>query len=557
MKLSRRSFLASSAFAATSLACGTGFSFRSQPAGLLPIGMNLAGIADWEPGFPYKNLMLGARPWMTQYATGETPWDTDACEIRELNENGYPKQVPFTAPDTDRPQVYFTLIPNRRPPGRYVVLWDGDGELEPMLAASVVEREAGRMIWNVNPGPNNTYLGIKITRSNIDDPVHNVRVVEEEFANDDLEAEPWLPEFLEFCAPFHALRFMDWAGTNNSVQSDWSHRKRPDFMTMVSSGGNPEAMSRRALERAQFFGGGVALEHMIELCNRLKTDCWICIPHLANEEYMRNMAELVLAELDPSLTVYVEYSNEIWNWQFQQAQWMLRSTEAAAPLEAQGLNPWEDKEARRGKDHPERIAALFRRAFAIWEDVWANDQERMVRVVAVQHAWFDATQRTLRWCMANGGADALSPAGYFSNLSSAYDEWEQLGDQLTADRVMEDTRLGLTESIKQMRENAALARDHDVRFIIYEGGQHLQPRGQADVPYNVGIAAAQTHPLMYDFYMELLRAHAEEGCDLFAAFSSVGEQGARWGSWGHLEFYGQDVNEMPKMRALVSGNIPR
>src|SRR3954466_1226170 len=32
----------------------------------LPIGMNLAGISDYGRGFPFRNLMWGARPFVTR-----------------------------------------------------------------------------------------------------------------------------------------------------------------------------------------------------------------------------------------------------------------------------------------------------------------------------------------------------------------------------------------------------------------------------------------------------------------------------------------------------------
>ena len=38
-------------------------SSNATDQGLLPIGMNLSGIADFAPGYPFLNLMWGARPW--------------------------------------------------------------------------------------------------------------------------------------------------------------------------------------------------------------------------------------------------------------------------------------------------------------------------------------------------------------------------------------------------------------------------------------------------------------------------------------------------------------
>ena len=78
-----------------------------------------------------------------------------------------------------------------------------------------------------------------------------------------------------------------------------------------------------------------------------------------------------------------------------------------------------------------------------------------------------------------------------------------------------------------------------------------QPEAQRELSYNPALAAAQTHPGLYDLYRQLFAIHASVDCKLFMAFSSIGKQGTRWGSWGHLEFYGQDLSEMPKQRALM------
>lgn len=51
-------------------------------------------------------------------------------------------------------------------------------------------------------------------------------------------------------------------------------------------------------------------------------DAWVCVPHLADENYIRSMAQLFRANLDPDLKIYVEYSNETWNWIFQQTHYL-------------------------------------------------------------------------------------------------------------------------------------------------------------------------------------------------------------------------------------------
>ena len=61
---------------------------------------------------------------------------------------------------------------------------------------------------------------------------------------------------------------------------------------------------------------GVSYEDCIELANEAHKDMWINIPALATTDYVQQLAQLIHTKLDPGLKVYVEYSNETWNWAF-------------------------------------------------------------------------------------------------------------------------------------------------------------------------------------------------------------------------------------------------
>jgi len=365
---------------------------------------------------------------------------------------------------------------------------------------------------------------------------------------------------------------MDWQVTNGSLEKEWAGRKQPTFYTMVGSGG--DAIGRwgaPASEFEQLFSGGVALETIIQLANLVQVDPWVCVPHRATPEYMREMAVLFKDKLDPKLKVYVEYSNEVWNWQFQQAGWMIQSKEAADRVIAAGGKAWKEglvpdfsldggaiaKDG--GTDHPERMGALSRRCFEPWEAVFTgDDRARLVRVVGVQHAWLDTVERTVKWVMANGGADAVSPAGYFGPNDDIYARWEAAGASLTAEQVIADMREALEkDSAVWTRAIGKVAKDAGLAYLVYEGGQHIQPKGQEEKPYLPALVAAQFHPGMYDVYMDNFAVHNEVGCKLFMAFSSISRQNSRYGSWGHQERYGQPRSEIPKYGALIDANAAK
>lgn len=533
---------------------------RDETFPKLPIGMNLAGIADWEPGFPFRNLFLGARPWLTRNASGRGPHDTESQGSFEFDRDGYPLEVPVNAAGTGEPQTVFTYVPNGAKRGVYVLLYDGEGDIGGLASTKVLSSKPGRIVLHMAHAGSEGYEAIEIKLSKRGNHVRNIRLIAKEDEGADLGQNPFLPQFLDFCRPFHCLRFMDWGLTNNSTQENWNDRKLPSFFTMRGRPGDPEAIwgpAPTAFERR--FAGGVSYEYMIQLCNQLQVDMWLCIPHRATDEYIGELARLVRSSLAPGLKVYVEYSNEIWNWQFHQAGWMLRSKIAGALVEAKGGFPWKDSSRSEGKDHPERIGALFRRAFAIWEREWSLEPERLVRVCAVQAAWADASKRTIRWCMENGGVDAVSPAAYVGPDTAIYRRWAAAGAQLTPDTVIDDLKVALDNMRTSggLLETVAFAKKNGLRYVAYEGGQHIQPEGQKEQPYSHALAAAQMHPRMYDLYVELLRLHRDLQCEMFGHFSSVSSQGTRWGSWGAKARYDDSNDRSPKMRALLECNTKR
>ncbi len=539
--------------------------------GTLPIGMNLASIADWETGYPFLNLMWGARIWHTKNVSGQGPWNTNKIGEIDLDEDGYPLEIPFRPRSGGPSQYVFTLLPSVLKSGKYVILYDGEGEFRASAGTKIRSVEPGRVEISMTHGGVDQLEILSIRKSKHGNHIRNIRILPIEHEKADLEQNPFRPEVIEFCKPWHCLRFMDWLVTNNSINLKWSDRKKISYYTQTSPeteeiGFNPADIP----EWKRKMGSGIAIELCIKLANLTKTDAWLCVPHLADDDYIRNMAQMVREQLDPSLKVYLEYSNEIWNWQFFQTQWMIRSQLAGDLVIAGGGQiPWEGRQKPQkfragvaedigGDNHPERIGALFRRCFKIWEDVFSDaDRKRLVRVCAVQAHWPDTGRRTLEWVMKHGGCDVFSPAGYFGPNEEIYARWEAKGAKLTADDVIKDMRQAVQVEKKVLTENVAIAKAAGVGLAIYEGGQHIQPQGQAEKPYNDALGAVQKHPAMYDLYRQNFDLYVEANCQMFCAFSSVGGQGSRYGSWGHAEYYGQDPKEMPKYRAVLEANKTR
>lgn len=85
---------------------------------------------------------------------------------------------------------------------------------------------------------------------------------------------------------------------------------------------------RPRMEDATWTSWGVPAEVMIDLSNQIGADPWFTMPHMADDAYVSNFATLVRDRLHPRLKAYVEYSNEVWNFIFPQAQWAGAQAEA-------------------------------------------------------------------------------------------------------------------------------------------------------------------------------------------------------------------------------------
>ncbi len=125
------------------------------------------------------------------------------------------------------------------------------------------------------------------------------------------------PDFLDLFQDYRAIRFVTWMGTNNSTQTEFADLATIDDLYWgieTTLGGN--------------LPSGVPLEVMIDLANQLGADPWFNIPHAASDEYIREFARTIRDTLEPGLVAHIEYSNEVWNFGFNQARFALEQGNA-------------------------------------------------------------------------------------------------------------------------------------------------------------------------------------------------------------------------------------
>ncbi len=469
------------------------------------LGINLSPVNYYNREWVFVDAMKQSRKWLPTRSGGATPWDSG--EALRLNDHGWPilrdGQAAHTIMMIDNQGAY--------PAGKYVCTYEGDGIIEFDYDARVVNRNGRRIELDVNPSDKGIYL--RIDKSNPGNPVRNIKVWLPGF--EDAESS-FHPLFIERLKPFRVIRFMDWSRTNGSNIEDWSDRPSPDYHTQGTS-------------------RGVALKHMIDLCNELGADPWFCMPHKADDGYVYSFAAQVKQHLRPDLNVYIEWSNEVWNSQFPQHNWV-KDRSGSGSLSEGFRQVW---------------AHETNRDFGLWRDVFAQDADRVIRVAAGQkdNPW--VTEKLTE--ALDGRFDAISCSTYFGLTSS---QRKQLNASTSAGDILD---LSMQEMSRSLRRNyqahgelvrAWSARlDRTIPLIGYEGGQHYTASG-GNPPWARALIDVQDHPRMYQVYLANMREWEDAGGSLFTAFNFV-EKPDKWGSWGQLDFQDQELDKAPKYRALL------
>lgn len=483
-----------------------------------PIATNISGITDYSTELVFTDAFKQCRTWTTFNASGDGPWDTGA-EVPMLA-NGFPTEVPFDG-GVGEPQKVRALmvweIDAARPQGMYRLIVKGTGRVGLQFGAE------GEFICPVDTLVQvNGSVSLSIEYSDKNDPIHDVQFIYPRYVNS-FEGHTFHDDFLNFLKDFECLRFMDWQRTNNSKVKTWEDRSKVDFYTQATD-------------------NGIAYEYIVELCNLLKKNAWICIPHRADDEYIHRLAAYLHTNLDPSLTIYLEYSNEVWNGIFSQHD---ESAEMAQAAGYTGTN-WE----RAWKWTAKRSADIF----SIFENEFGSHQ-RLVRVIPTQAANSWLSNEILTFfndSLYNPGqvkADALAIAPYFGGEVAQDIVNEGLISSITVPEIVSRMETSLPTTFDWMQQQKEVAEDHGMDLICYEGGQHLVGIGGNE---NIDeltekLIAANHDPGLQAVYCQYFDYWYANMGGLFAHFSSHAGY-SKWGSWGVKENFADSLN--PKYLAL-------
>jgi len=499
------------------------------------IGTNLGGIAYWTTEWCFVDVMKMSSDWVSLdqpgYFNRAGAWG-NGMPIN-LRVDGYPA---FLLPGQIVGKLMLRDVHLHAPSGQYVCLYDGDGEIDFQFDASVVLFGKGRVEFKFTPtevpGCTLAYCSdngifLRLLKTNPANPVRNIRVIMPGFEST-YQRFPFHPYFLKSLEHYSVIRFKDWQGVDNSKEKYWKNRTLPSFASQA---------------------GHVSYEHIVDLSNQLGANPWISVPHLADDNYVLNLALFLNSTLRHDLKLFIEYSNEVWNLLFDQGKY------AQATGLALNLSP--DKWTAQYRFYSQRSTEIF----AIFDQVFKNSKIQVEKVLSTWTISTAATTEIVTWKSAWKKASVVAVAPYFDCGSLGSPSNSALISTKTVSQVVALCNATMPSIVPQVSAIATIARKYNLSLTTYEAGQSLVESaviewGNGDNPALTALfIAVNRHPsmtMLYTLYINaLIRAKAVSVAFPMMQFVNTGFP-TKYGSWGCFEFTGKPISATPKYQAFQS-----
>lgn len=601
----------------------------SSAWGAGPFAVELDGFASFSTISPYSDATTLFDPWV-QVADPTIPLTT-----AELSLDNYPL-LNETAQSTSFLRAYPGWkegTPDNRPVINYQITWDGggvDSNNQPLDNVTFVNRDLTNFTSTVvdgvrknsailpfqydgPTGEGSVAIRIDNTLAGTTTAVSNLHMIPTQFIDPATGTAPLFREdFLRKVSPFKVLRFMDWQETNNGGLPDLVNPPTPfsdprvvDWTYANADPDNGQNVQGRASTTMFARTGvkGVPYEEIIALANTAKKDIWLNIPDRATDNYVASLGQLLKNTLDPTVNVYIEYSNEIWNTTGNQ-RWQRILQDAQA--NTTGPTPVID-----GIDPTNNLRTLYRQAAkkvtdfsAILRTQLPPDQAARIKpILAGQTPAPQVLQYGLEYLAETKGVP-IGTGVDLSDLLAGVAIAPYVGNDLGADELiktipngtpvkyangdpavdsngqpllgpdpngkavsLDETPAEQTRYLNwlfpnmqnyvenklrlDVRAEKQLADKYHLPLLSYEGGQHLVAFNSTfgvDLNGDFKIAANRD-PRMGMLFKELTDMWSQEtGGQLFNQFSLVSPY-SDFGSWGLTEDLGQSSS--PKWDALL------
>lgn len=481
------------------------------------IGVNLNGVVDYSPQWAFVDIAKMGREWIIQHMD-----KLNDLYIWSLNEkfnttgDRFPSSVPH-----ERKFVTLLLrdMYGKWPDSVYHVQYDGEGDIEFGFDAQLIEHiDKNKMKINVKMSSirdNGVFL--KIHKINSSNPIRNLRVVMDGFENV-YQKIPFHPLFMERLKKFKTIRFMPWTEEKGIIK--WSQRITPTSYTE---------------------GNGVALEYQILLANLLKMNPWFIVPYAADDNYVSEMAKMVLSQLRKDVTIYLEYTNEAWNDFFDSGKHCI---EQGIKL---GLS--NDPVIARNLYYSKRSKEIIE----IWKTIFGLEKNRIVlvlgsftlmpimstRILEYQNAYLSHSRIMLA---ITGYIDCGSPSAAFvanSDLASLF----ELCDS------------DLEKMNETVRKHLTISKQYNVNFGFYESGSGLSElsvilSGSETPGATAKYIEWNRDPRMYQVYKNYFNMFDKMNLTENCHYAYVG-LASKYGPWYLMEHQNQSIQEAHRYRAIM------
>jgi hypothetical protein len=511
-----------------------------------PLGGNLNSQSDRVQDLAFVDLVKTTRGF---YNVAGRKASNGATAFANTDANGWPTEdFSFTAVDNSEWNVAVDA-------GVYHMAFKGPAGATVAGSAGVTVKKLGYVAatqthtYDVTVGANVTKLSL--TFKSTGGQVKGIRLLQPGYALSTTQTfTNKYVNLLQVVGP-SVLRFMDWTKANGDPEVNWSDRPK------VTDATQAKAIVAGDLQPLK----GIAWEYCIQLANALNKSVWINVPAMASDDYVRQLAALFRDNLNAGLTIYVEYSNEVWNSGFSQSTY--NKTQAVnevfnnpagelnydkKPVDKSKpgssnpqANTWGDRRhARRTK----QISDLFKATFVAGGK--PNPINTRVRVVlGGQVALLSRFDNELTYLNKFYGSPktylwGIGVAPYFNAGSTANQSGATKAQILSA----------LSKSVDNYVNGSVLstafqkASAYGIKLLAYEGGPDTF--GAANV---AAKRAAQLDPQMQTILVKYLTNWYAKGGDLFN-FYTVGARSYNtpYGSWSITEDL--DVLNTPKIKAF-------
>jgi hypothetical protein len=477
------------------------------------LGYNLDFPGDWTNLPPFIDQVKNARGF--EGGCGEGEPECHPTRHLDLDAQGWLKSMRFRDDPTrsyQRVELIFNSSKERHDIGKpFAVTWRGQGELEVRGPNDAQYDAEQRRITFTLPA------GLSLLRITANDPartgeyLRDIRIFRAEYEALLAEGKVFDPDMLRFLAPFRSLRFMDWMQTNSAgrcsggdhdgkdcyavsnescgsggvcvMAGKWSERPSADQAIWIHTG---QFLDNAAPERGTKLGG-YPLEILVALANELRAAPHFNLPADADEEYTREFASYLKRHLEPSLPASIEYSNEVWNWKFPQADYAKARAAKLWPGVGTG---W----VQYGAVRTHQMCRVFR-------EVFAGQEWRVRCLISPQTGWRGLAPEVLdcpSWTAEHPEdqsctkyVDAINIAGYFGGCMPSQSEviagWLREGREAALTKAFEHLEQGggmeacsededdsVANAIDNYRHYMQLAARRGLGLEVYEGGTHFE-----------------------------------------------------------------------------------